>query len=120
MQVRIQSKNGHKEINLNRRKAIRERCLNCSRWSYIEIENCEFIDCDLYAFRMGIGKQDADLRHEAIRKHCLDCCAGNKLEVLKCPAADCPLFAYRKSKIDTSVKIDPTQKKDQIEQPKKL
>ena len=115
MRTIIQSKNGSKEINLNRRKAVREKCLNCSGWSFSEVENCGFIDCDLYAFRMSIGKQDAGKRHKSIRKHCLDCCAGNQNDVYHCPATDCPLFAYRKSAVDTSVKIDPIQKKDHIE-----
>ena len=119
MRTIIQTKNGSKEINLNRRKAGREKCLNCSGWSFSEVENCGFIDCDLYAFRMGIGKQDADQRHKSIRKHCLDCCAGNQYAVYHCPATDCPLFAYRKSKIDTSVKIDSIQEKDHIQRAKK-
>ena len=115
MRTIIQSKNGSKEINLNRRKAIRERCLNCSGWSFSEVENCEFADCDLHPFRMGTGKQDADQRHKSIRKHCLDCCAGNQNEVYHCPATDCPLYAYRKSHIDNSVKIDSIRKTGHIE-----
>jgi hypothetical protein len=105
MRTKIQSKNGHKEIDLNRRKAIREKCLNCSGWSYAEVENCEFIDCDLFLFRMGTGKQDVDKRHKSICNFCLDCCAGNKFEVYHCPSTDCSLYAYRKSSLDNSVKI---------------
>jgi hypothetical protein len=115
MRTRIQSKNGKKEINLNRRKAVRERCLNCSAWSFSEVEGCEFIDCDLYAFRMGIGKQNADKRHKAIRNYCLYCCAENQYAVYLCPATDCPLYAYRKSHIDNSVKIDSIRKIGHIE-----
>ena len=115
----IQSKNGSKEINLNRRKAVRERCLNCSGWSYIEVENCQFSDCDLYPFRLAAGKQNAQKRHKAIRKYCLYCCAENQYEVYRCPATDCPLYAYRKSNIDNSVKIDSIRKIGHIERPKK-
>ena len=105
MRTKIQSKNGYKEIDLNRRKAIREKCLNCSGWSYSEVENCEFADCDLYSLRMGTGKQDAQKRYKAIRSHCLDCCAGNKFEVYHCPSTDCSLYAYRKSAIDHSIEL---------------
>ena len=104
MRTIIQSKYGSKEIDLNRRKAVRERCLNCSGWSCSEVENCQFADCDLHPFRLGSGRQDANQRHKAIRNHCLDCCAKNQNEVYLCPATDCPLFVYRKSKIDNSVK----------------
>ena len=119
MLTRIQTKNGSKEINLNRRKAIRERCLNCSGWSYSEVENCKFIGCHLYAFRMKVGKQNSQARSKAIRNHCLNCCARNQNEVYHCPATDCPLYAYRKSHIDTSAKIDPIQEKDHIQRAKK-
>ena len=33
MKAKVQSKTGHKIITLNRRRAIRENCLNCSCWS---------------------------------------------------------------------------------------
>ena len=119
MQTIIQSKNGSKEINLNRRKAVRERCLNCSGWSYIEVENCQFADCDLYPFRLAAVKQNAQERHKAIRDYCLYCCAENQYEVYLCPATDCPLYAYRKSNIDNSVKIDSIRKGDHIQRPQK-
>ena len=116
MRVRIQSKNGYKEINLNRRKAIRERCLNCSAWSYKAVENCERKDCHLHPFRMGTGKQDAQKRHKAIRNFCLfDCCVGIQDEVYKCPSKDCSLYAFRKSSIDRSVEISPNEKVGHIQ-----
>ena len=116
MRIRIQTKDGSKIANINRRKAIRERCLNCSGWSYSEVENCEFADCDLYPFRMGTGKQDANKRHRSIRNYCLNCCAGNRLEVSKCPVTDCSLYAFRKSKIDDSAKINSLRKVGYIRQ----
>jgi hypothetical protein len=119
MRVRMQTKDGSKVLNLNRRKAIRERCLNCSGWSYSEVENCQITDCELHPFRMGTGKQNAQNRHKAIRNHCLDCCAGIQHEVLKCPAIDCPLYAYRKSKIDNTIQIDSIRKIGHMERPKK-
>jgi hypothetical protein len=44
MKVRIQSKNGSKIINLNRRKAIRKKCINCSGRIPKEVSNCGFIE----------------------------------------------------------------------------
>ena len=53
MRVSILSKNGLKIVNLNRRKAIRERCLNCSCWRPQELTNCTLTDCPLYPYRTG-------------------------------------------------------------------
>lgn len=113
--VKIQTKNGHKIINLNRRRAIKERCLNCSGFKYSEINNCDFFDCPLHAFRSGKGKQNAKDRNKAIRQYCLWCCAGQSSEVSKCPALDCPLWPYRKGRIDKSSEIVSTPGKGHIE-----
>ena len=117
MRVKIQSKTGSKIVNLNRRKAIRERCLNCAGWSHNDVKNCEFQDCDLYPFRFGTERQNAQKRHSAIRNYCLHyCCVGNKHELYKCPSTDCSLYAYRKSYTDNSVKISPNKKEGHIQQ----
>jgi hypothetical protein len=106
LKVSIQSKDGSKVISINRRKAIREKCLNCSGWSLKDVTDCEFKgDCQLYPFRSGIGKQDAKARLKAIKDHCLWCMNGQRYEVAKCTAPDCPLFVYRKSGVDRSVNI---------------
>lgn len=34
-------------------KAIKSRCLECSGGSHVEVRECEFIDCDLYPYRLG-------------------------------------------------------------------
>ena len=48
MKVSILRKNGHEVVDLNRRRAIRERCcLNCSGYSPKEVTNCEFTDCPI-------------------------------------------------------------------------
>ena len=73
MKLKIQAPDGYKIVNLNRRKEIRERCFNCSGWSYKEVENCIFQDCSLFPFRLGKGKQDAKARAKAIRDYCLWC-----------------------------------------------
>jgi hypothetical protein len=95
MQYVIQGKTGLKSVNINRRKAIRERCLNCSGWSARDVKECEFSDCQLYPFHTGQGKQDPKARNNAIRKNCLWCVCGQRAEVAKCPSFDCSLFPYR-------------------------
>ena len=116
LKVRIHGKNGHKIVELNRRKAIRERCLNCVGWSVKDVKDCEMTDCPLYKFRTGQGKQNSKLRAKAIRKFCLWCMCGSQKEVSKCTSPDCPLFPYRNSTIDRSIKIDSILKKQHIEQ----
>ena len=103
MKAKIQSKNGHKVIQISRRKAIRERCLNCSSWSRKEVESCPYLDCPLYPYRRAKGKQNAKARYKAIRQYCLWCCGYKKYEVARCPALDCPLYAYRKGGLDRTL-----------------
>jgi hypothetical protein len=93
----IAHKRGPKIINLNRRIAIKERCLNCSAWVYKEVKVCKFTDCA--PFRTGNGKQIAKARDKSIRSYCLWCCNGQRKEVMLCTSPDCPLYPYRKSRI---------------------
>lgn len=95
MQRTIQGKNGSKTVGLNRRKAIRERCLNCSGWLLAEVAECQFLDCPLYPYRSGQGRQDPAARNHAIKKYCLWCSNSQRAEVLKCQNSDCSLFPYR-------------------------
>ena len=115
MKVQIQSRSGYKIINLNRRKAIRERCLNCSGWVPKEVSNCEFVDCPLYPFRSGKGKQNPAIRKKAIRNYCLWCMCGQRSEVSKCVCPDCPLFPFRMNGIDRTIKIKSLPKNDHID-----
>ena len=115
MKVLIQEKNGPKVVSLNRRKAIRERCLNCSGWSIKDVTDCEFTDCDLYPFRSGRGKQNAKARDKAIRDYCLWCMNGQRSERGRCVSKNCPLFPYRNSITDRSTNIQSLPKKDHIE-----
>ena len=85
---------------LNRRKAIHQKCLNCSGWVPKEVSGCIFPECSLYPFRTGMGKQDSRARSQAIRDYCLRCTVGQVGEVSKCPSLDCPLFVYRKGELD--------------------
>lgn len=111
MKVSILGKNGLKTVNLNRRKSIKEKCLNCSGWSYKEVADCEFDDCDLHPYRSGTGKQNAKARSKAIREYCLWCMDGQVAEVTKCTSKDCSLFSYRQTKTDRSIEINSYRKK---------
>lgn len=115
MKVLIMVKNGKRVVDLNRRKAIRERCLNCSAWFYPGVTNCTFTDCALYPFRSGRGKQNAKARAKAIRKYCLCCMGGQAAEVTKCTSKDCSLFSYRQTKMDRTTEIKSLPKNDHIE-----
>lgn len=99
----IQSKTGYVIKKLNRRKAIRKRCLDCSAGSYKEVQNCERLDCTIHQFRTGKGRQDPKIRQKAIRQYCLWCCAEQAPEVHKCPDISCPLYVFRKGRRDRSL-----------------
>ncbi len=103
MQVITKSKNGVKNVNLNRRKSIHERCLNCTGWIPKEVANCKIKECSFYSYRLGKGNQDAAKRKKAIRSYCLWCMNEQVGEISKCPSTDCPLFAYRKGGVDKSL-----------------
>jgi hypothetical protein len=106
MRVAILSRDGLRLANLNRRKAIRARCLDCSGWSFDEVKDCGFRDCPLYPFRSGQGRQNAKERMKAIKRYCLWCMAGQKPEITKCVSVRCPLFAFRKGeRLDRSIAI---------------
>ena len=114
MKVSIRSKNGHKTLNINRRRAIRERCLNCCGWNSLNVTYCNFSCCPLHPYRKSNGKQDAKKRSKAIRRYCIACMNGQRGEVAKCSSMDCPLFAYRLNKIDRSIEIKFESCKDHI------
>lgn len=79
--VSIQKKTGTKVVDLNRRRAIPERCLNCGEWSIAEVRNCQHDDCDLHPFCMGTGKQNPKERRQSIFRYCSWYMVGNRLEV---------------------------------------
>jgi Zn-finger protein len=100
MRVQILAKDGYKVVDLNRRQAIRERCLNCSDWIPSEVAECPFNHCPLYLLRMGKGSQSPKQRNEAIRRYCLWCMAGQRSEVKRCVSAHyCPLYLFRSSRV---------------------
>jgi hypothetical protein len=49
----FKSKDGTKTKELTPLKAIREKCLECSSYSWREVENCPIGTCALYPFRLG-------------------------------------------------------------------
>ena len=57
IQVKILSKNSQKIVNLNRRRAIREHCLNCSGYSRAEVHRCPVTSCSLFHYRSGKGNR---------------------------------------------------------------
>jgi hypothetical protein len=99
---------------MNRRMAIRLKCMNCSAWIPKDVRNCVFAGCHLFPFRTGRGKQNAKGRYKAIRLYCLWCMNGQRKEIRLCPSADCPLFSYRLGSIDRPSKINSMQKNDHI------
>jgi hypothetical protein len=43
MEVGVRGKNGYALANLNRRKAIHKRCLDCTGWKPSGVRRCPFI-----------------------------------------------------------------------------
>ena len=109
MRVKIQDSRfaeGFRIVDLNRRKAIAERCFNCGGFSYVARKNCEFSECQLWSYRMGLGKCNPEERNRAIRAYCRDYCSeGGEYHVRLCPSPDCPLHAYRLTTIDRSIEL---------------
>lgn len=114
MKFIVLGSNGPQLMKLNRRKAIRERCLNCTGWISSEVRNCHFNRCSLHKFRMGVGKQESIERAAAIRNYCLQCCNDQPNEVRLCPCKDCSLYPFRFYKIDRTVEINSKLKKHHI------
>lgn len=114
MRFMVLGKNGPEIMNLNRRQAIRERCLNCVGWIPGEVRNCDFTWCALHPYRMGNGRQDPRKRSQAIRNYCLQCCNDQPIEVRLCPCRDCSLYPFRLSRIDRSVEIPSEAEKQHI------
>lgn len=115
MLISILRKTGPETVNLNRRKAIREKCLECSGWIPKIVANCEFTHCPLFPYRSGKGKQNAKDREKAIRGHCLECTNRQRFEVKNCASPDCAVYPYRNNGIDRSVEIKSMTKSGHIE-----
>lgn len=106
MERMIRSKDGIKNVNLRRRTAIHEKCLDCSAWHPGDVAECTFKTCDLHPFRTGQEKQNPQERTRAIRKYCVACMNGQVGLVAKCPSSKCPLFPYRMRSLDRTISGD--------------
>lgn len=95
MKQEIYTREGLREVTLNRRKAIRFMCMDCSGFEFNEVANCEHKKCPLYSYRMGTGKQNPKERNRAIKDYCLDCMVGKPGEISQCVSVNCPLLHYR-------------------------
>ena len=96
METKVLTKSGIQSVNLNRRRAIRYRCMDCSGFERNDVQNCTHVnDCSLYPFRMGTGKQNAVSRNRAIKEYCMWCMVDQTREVERCSSIDCPLFQFR-------------------------
>jgi len=93
--VEILSSDGTKMVSLTKRKAIRERCVNCSGWNHKQVKNCWAKDCSLYPYRMSeMPKHGSRKRDKAIKDYCAWCVNGVH-EIKKCVSTLCPLFYFR-------------------------
>lgn len=95
MKAEILTREGVREIDLNRRKAIKLKCLDCSGFEHNEVTNCHHLDCSLYPFRTGKEKQNAKERDKAIRSLCMWCTLDQHCEINLCPSINCPLYCFR-------------------------
>jgi hypothetical protein len=89
--------NGGIEIpkKLNRRQAIKQKCLDCSGYERNEVTYCRCKDCSLQPYRSGKGKQSPPDRDRAIREYCMWCTLDQPREISLCPATGCPLYEFR-------------------------
>lgn len=117
MQVITLSKDGVKNVNLNRRKAIHERCLNCSGWSPKDVSSCIMEHCSLYPYRLGTGNQDAEKRKQAIRAYCLSCMNSQVGEVAKCQSNKCPLYVFKRGHKECIEKVYFSERQISFHQP---
>jgi hypothetical protein len=91
----LKNDGGTEEVDLNRREAIKDCCLNCSGYDHKEVRDCTHIDCPLYPFRTGTGKQHPKERNRAIRAYCMWCTLDQPTEISLCPSTFCALYSFR-------------------------
>ena len=95
--------------DLNKRRAIKALCNNCSAWATRQRQTCPVTECQLHPYRNGEmpeGLTPSD-RAKAINDYCRDwCCMGRSAEVKICHITTCPLFAWRTWRVDRSTMVD--------------
>lgn len=77
------------------RQAIRQYCVACSGNDFQEVRDCELVDCALYRFRTGDGKQDSLELSESIQGFCMWCRDESSDEIFGCENKECPLYSFR-------------------------
>lgn len=113
MKTKIMSKDGgSKIVDLNRRKAIREKCLNCVGWEVHRANACDDNGCHLHPFRTAAGKQNAQDRSRALREYC-HWCTNRKVSL--CVSPLCPLHAFTKFGMESGQKSVSLLENDDIE-----
>lgn len=87
-------------IKLNVRRAIKERCFNCSGWSKADVRACTHSDCPLYPFRLGTTKEiTSRMRNHAVSQYCQWCFNGSRIS--QCSAENCPLWWTTQKRVRT-------------------
>ncbi len=86
---------GIESVYLNRRSAIRYKCLDCSGFERDEVMKCIHDDCPLYRYRTLKSKQDSEQRRKAIKEYCMWCSVDQPSEINNCTSENCPLFIFR-------------------------
>lgn len=86
---------GIESVYLNRRLAIKSKCLDCSGFEFAEMRNCHHKDCSLWQFRTGKGPQNPVNRDKAIKAYCMWCTLDQSHEITNCTSVNCPLFIFR-------------------------
>ena len=105
MKMNIRTSKGIETKKINRRLAIRYKCLDCSGFSYKEVDGCQITKCSLYPYRHGVGEQDSTERNFAIRNFCRICMNGEKSFVRGCDIHTCSLHPFRLSGLDRTAII---------------
>lgn len=81
---------------MNRRQAIRNRCIDCSGHLLLEVRECKHKTCKLYPFRMKESNgKTAKQRDKAIKSYCRWCMGDSRHLVSHCPAKNCSLYKFR-------------------------
>jgi len=91
------TKTGLEMVSLNKKKAIRRRCFDCSGFSQKEVKECKWKKCQLFPYRMSTNPNSGAQRAKDIKAYC-SWCIDHKHTSL-CVDVNCPLWPYRKSPI---------------------
>jgi len=93
------TKTGKELKSLNKKKAIRLKCFNCSGWSQKDVKECKTTDCKLYPYRMSENPNSGVQRAKDIKSYCTWCLNTNVHDVKKCVDFSCPIWPFRRGSI---------------------